>query len=40
MRFGPNREWFVPYYADIGTGQSDFTWQAIGGIGYAFSGGR
>ena len=25
--FGANREWFVPYYVDIGTGQSDFTWQ-------------
>ncbi|MFO1313381.1 MAG: hypothetical protein U1F41_15100 [Burkholderiales bacterium] len=23
--FGANREWFVPYYADVGTGQSDLT---------------
>ena len=35
--FGANREWFVPYYVDIGTGQSDFTWQGIIGIGYQFS---
>jgi len=35
--FGANREWFLPYYADIGTGQSDLTWQAFGGIGYQFS---
>ena len=35
--FGANREWFVPYYVDIGTGQSDFTWQAMIGIGYQFS---
>lgn len=35
--FGPNREWFVPYYADVGTGQSDLTWQIFGGLGYQFS---
>jgi hypothetical protein len=29
--------WFVPYYADVGTGQSDLTWQAMAGVGYAFS---
>jgi hypothetical protein len=34
--FGDNREWYVPYYLDIGTGDSDLTWQAVGGIGYAF----
>jgi len=34
--FGENREWFVPYYVDVGTGDSDVTWQIIGGIGYAF----
>jgi len=38
--FGNNREWFVPYYVDVGTGDSDLTWQAIGGIGYAFSWGE
>jgi hypothetical protein len=37
-RFDPGQEkaWFVPYYADIGTGDSDLTWQALLGIGYAF----
>jgi hypothetical protein len=36
LMFGANREWFVPYYADVGAGDSDLTWQAIGGLGYAF----
>ncbi len=27
---------FVKYYGDVGTGQSDFTWQALGGLGYRF----
>ena len=40
LRFGANREWFVPYYLDVGTGESDLTWQAIGGIGYAFKWGQ
>lgn len=29
-------DWFVNYYADIGSGSSARTWQASGGIGYAF----
>jgi hypothetical protein len=29
-----NENWFIPYYADIGTGDSDLTWQAMTGIGY------
>jgi hypothetical protein len=33
---GDEREWFVPYYVDVGTGQSDLTWQGIGGLGYSF----
>jgi len=40
VSFGSRREWFVPYYVDVGTGESDLTWQAIGGIGYAFSWGE
>lgn len=28
--------WFFPFHLDIGTGESKFTWQAIGGVGYAF----
>lgn len=35
--FGDQRAWFVPYYFDVGTGQSHLTWQAIGGLGYRFS---
>ena len=31
-------KWFVPYYLDVGTGDSDLTWQATAGIGYSFSG--
>lgn len=30
------RKWLVPYYLDIGTGQSKFTWQLNLGIGYRF----
>ena len=34
--FGEGQRWFVPYYVDIGTGNSKFTWQGIVGLGYAF----
>jgi len=34
--FGADHRWFVPYYLDIGTGQSRFTWQAYAGAGYSF----
>jgi hypothetical protein len=34
--FGAQKTWFVPYYVDLGTGDSDFTWQGIAGLGYAF----
>ncbi len=27
--------WYVPFYLDVGTGTSDFTWQAMSGIAYA-----
>lgn len=27
--------WYVPYYLDVGTGSSRFTWQAMSGVGYA-----
>ncbi|HUO91226.1 MAG TPA: hypothetical protein VMU08_18800 [Rhizomicrobium sp.] len=29
--------WFVPYYADIGTGESHITAQLMTGVGYTFS---
>jgi hypothetical protein len=32
----PDGRWFVPYYLDIGAGESKFTWQAMAGVGYAF----
>ena len=34
--FGDDRKWFVPYYLDVGTGDSDLTWQGMLGAGYAF----
>lgn len=33
-QFDLNDSWYIPYYADIGAGQSDRTWQALAGIGY------
>lgn len=36
LAFGDRGQWFVPYYADVGTGDSDLTWQAMGGLGYSF----
>ena len=37
-RAGLSRDgkWFAPYYLDIGTGESSFTWQALTGVGYTF----
>jgi hypothetical protein len=34
--FGAKNAWFVPYYLDVGAGDSDLTWQGIAGLGYAF----
>ena len=28
--------WFMPYRLDIGTGDTDYSWHALGGIGYKF----
>ncbi len=30
----------MPYYLDVGTGESDVTWQAVTGIGYKFGWGE
>jgi len=30
------RRWVLPYYVDVGTGQSKLTWQALAGVGYSF----
>jgi hypothetical protein len=35
--FGDERRWFVPFYLDVGTGQSDLTWQIAGGLGYNYN---
>jgi hypothetical protein len=35
-----NDRWFVPYYADVGAGGSDATWQMAGGVGYGFDWGE
>ena len=34
--FGADRQWVVPFYIDLGTGDSEFTWQAMLGLSYAF----
>ena len=31
-----NGKWSLPYYLDVGTGDSDLTWQAIAGASYAY----
>ena len=40
IQLGAGSGWFVPYYGDIGTGASQFTWQAYAGIGYGFGWGE
>jgi hypothetical protein len=32
-----NDKWYLPYYADVGAGDSQLTWQVAGGVGYRFS---
>jgi hypothetical protein len=34
--FGADHNWIVPYYFDIGTGDSDLTWQGMLGVAYEF----
>jgi hypothetical protein len=34
--FGPDGKWVVPYYFDLGAGDSDLTWQAVLGLTHAF----
>jgi hypothetical protein len=36
LALGSSPKWAVPYYFDIGTGDSDFTWQAEVGLAYSF----
>lgn len=34
--FGQGGRWFMPYYVDVGTGDSDLTTQAMIGVGHSF----
>lgn len=38
--FGDDYAWFIPYHLDTGAGESDFTWQAMAGLGYGFGWGE
>jgi hypothetical protein len=31
-----NEKWYLTYYADVGTGNSEITWQALGAVNYRF----
>jgi len=31
-----NENWYIPYEADIGTGDTDLSWQAFAGVGYRY----
>jgi hypothetical protein len=36
FNLGEGGKWSVPYYLDVGTGDSDLTWQGMVGVSYAF----
>lgn len=36
VNLSDDRKWFIPYYVDVGGGDSKLTWQAIAGVGYQF----
>ena len=36
IAFGANGKWAVPYYFDLGSGDSDLTWQGVLGLTYSF----
>ena len=36
INLGAKGVWFIPYYADVGTGASRYTSQGLAGLGYAF----
>ena len=40
VAFGADRRWFVPFYADVGGGDSDRTYQVMTGLGYRFGWGE
>jgi hypothetical protein len=35
ISLGDHSLWFVPFYVDVGTGESNLTWQAMAGLGYS-----
>lgn len=35
-KFSSDSAWSVPFHVDVGTGDSDLTWQAATGVSYAF----
>jgi hypothetical protein len=37
IRLSASGAWFMSYYADVGTGASQLTWQGLIGLGHAFS---
>lgn len=37
INVGPDLRWFIPFYIDLGTGDSAFTWQLMSGVGYRFA---
>lgn len=37
LALGADGKWFMPYYIDVGAGESKWTVQAMTGVGYAFS---
>ena len=38
--FGDSGNWVLPWYFDVGTGDSDLSWQAMAGLGYHFNWGE
>ena len=40
MALGSAREWSLPFYADIGAGNSQLTYQVAGGVSYGFKWGE
>ncbi|RPH65129.1 MAG: hypothetical protein EHM74_09770, partial [Hyphomicrobiales bacterium] len=38
--FAEAPKWSLPFYVDVGTGESDLTWQVVAGVSYAFSWGE
>jgi hypothetical protein len=40
INFGDSGKWSAPFYLDVGTGDSDSTWQVLAGVSYAFGWGE